>query len=165
MPIVESPDAPAAARAAADPALLPLRGSREFPRRRVRLLSVSCDDEDHDILTDMLDNSVWQLETASTCREAIVRIGRLRVSAILCEYTLGDGTWKDVLDRCLETPKPAPVIVTSRLADEQLWAEVLNLGGYDVLAKPFREREVLHTVTSALLYGARAAPRVRAAGS
>jgi DNA-binding response OmpR family regulator len=34
------------------------------------------------------------------------------------------------------------LIVTSRLADEQLWAEALNLGAHDVLAKPYDHREV-----------------------
>ncbi len=38
------------------------------------------------------------------------------------------------------------LIVTSRLADEGLWAEVLNLGGYDVLAQPFDAEEVYRVV-------------------
>jgi hypothetical protein len=32
--------------------------------------------------------------------------------------------------------------VTFRTADERLWAEVLNLGGYGVLAQPFDANEV-----------------------
>jgi len=39
-------------------------------------------------------------------------------------------------------PDPPLVIVTSHLADERLWAEALNLGAYDVLAKPFDAIEV-----------------------
>jgi FixJ family two-component response regulator len=39
--------------------------------------------------------------------------------------------------------------VTSRLADEYLWAEALNLGAYDVLAKPFDTSEVMRVVASA----------------
>lgn len=34
----------------------------------------------------------------------------------------------------------------SRLADESLWAEVLNLGGYDVLPTPLVEDEVTRVV-------------------
>ena len=41
------------------------------------------------------------------------------------------------------------MIVTSRLADDRLWAEVLNLGGYDVLAKPFDASEVARVVGTA----------------
>jgi DNA-binding response OmpR family regulator len=43
------------------------------------------------------------------------------------------------------------LIVVSRLADEHLWAEALNLGAYDVLAKPFDAMELSRTLTSAWL--------------
>jgi hypothetical protein len=41
--------------------------------------------------------------------------------------------------------------VFSRLADEYLWAEVLQLGGYDVLLKPFEEEEVARVALAAWL--------------
>jgi DNA-binding NtrC family response regulator len=44
---------------------------------------------------------------------------------------------------------PPNLIVTSRLADDELWAEVLNLGGYDVLAQPFDPQEVYRIVFQA----------------
>jgi hypothetical protein len=37
-------------------------------------------------------------------------------------------------------------VVASRHADENLWGEVLNLGGYDVLIKPFDCSEVTRVV-------------------
>ena len=43
------------------------------------------------------------------------------------------------------------MIVTSRSADERLWVEALNLGAYDVLAKPFDRDEVLRSVSMAWL--------------
>jgi DNA-binding response OmpR family regulator len=47
--------------------------------------------------------------------------------------------------------RPAPVlVVTSNVADESLWAEVLNLGGYDVLAQPFDGEEVARVIGSAV---------------
>jgi DNA-binding response OmpR family regulator len=44
------------------------------------------------------------------------------------------------------------LIVTSRLADEKLWAEALNLGAYDVLAKPFDRQELVRTANLAWLH-------------
>jgi DNA-binding response OmpR family regulator len=44
---------------------------------------------------------------------------------------------------------PPKLIVTSRLADERLWSEVLNLGGFDVLAQPFNPREALRCIGEA----------------
>jgi DNA-binding response OmpR family regulator len=49
-------------------------------------------------------------------------------------------------------PDAPLLIVTSRLADEQLWAEALNLGAYDVLAKPFDTEEVIRVLSLAWLH-------------
>jgi hypothetical protein len=62
---------------------------------------------------------------------------------VICERSLPDGDWKDLLGK---TPR---LIVTSDAADEALWAEVLNLGGNDVLAQPFDEQEVRRVVAMA----------------
>jgi DNA-binding response OmpR family regulator len=44
---------------------------------------------------------------------------------------------------------PPFLIVASPFADERLWAEALNVGAYDVLAKPFDANEVIRTLSSA----------------
>jgi len=46
-------------------------------------------------------------------------------------------------------PNGPALIVTSNAGDEALWAEVLNLGGYDVLAQPFDQNEVARVIASA----------------
>ncbi len=63
---------------------------------------------------------------------------------------LSDGhCWKDILYELQAMSDPPTLIVADRLADEALWAEVLNLGGYDLLTKPFNAREVFHALTTA----------------
>ena len=42
--------------------------------------------------------------------------------------------------------------MTSLLADEHLWAEALNIGAYDVLAKPFDRQEVIRIFSLAWLH-------------
>ena len=61
-----------------------------------------------------------------------------------------DGTWKDILQAMATLSGRPLLIVTSRLADDYLWVEVLNLGGYDVLAKPWHHKEVARAIASAL---------------
>ena len=68
---------------------------------------------------------------------------------VICEQHLPDGSWKDVVDMANGLPCAPPVIVTSRLADERLWIEVLNRGGYDLLAKPLDGAEVRRVTDSA----------------
>jgi DNA-binding NtrC family response regulator len=41
----------------------------------------------------------------------------------------------------------AEVIFLSRLADEELWGQVLSLGAYDLLSKPLERTEFLRTVS------------------
>jgi len=65
---------------------------------------------------------------------------------LLCEETLPDGSWKDLLALCQCAANPAYLIVTSQFADDRLWAEVLNVGAYDVLAKPFQSKEVFRVI-------------------
>ena len=54
-----------------------------------------------------------------------------------------------MLEQISLLPDPPLFIVTSRLADERLWAEALNLGAWDVLAKPFEADEVIRIVSIA----------------
>jgi DNA-binding response OmpR family regulator len=70
-------------------------------------------------------------------------------SVVICEQTLPDGSWRDVLRTAQALTNAPAIIVTSRLAVGDLRAEVLNLGGYDVLPQPYRAEEVMWIVRSA----------------
>jgi DNA-binding response OmpR family regulator len=71
------------------------------------------------------------------------------VPVLLCERDLADGNWEDLLNATAGMPAPPNLIVFSRLADESLWAKVLNLGGFDVLLTPFEPEEVLRIAFAA----------------
>ena len=87
--------------------------------------------------------------TASSYCAAVDRLNQGGIAIVLWDCDLPDGTWLDFLTLIAESPDAPLLIVASRLADERLWAEVLNLGGFDVLAKPFESREVEHVVKTA----------------
>jgi DNA-binding NtrC family response regulator len=83
-----------------------------------------------------------------------------KVPLVICESDLGAATWRDFWAQAGALPDAPYLIVTSRLADEYLWAEALNLGAYDVLAKPFQPDEVIRAVSQAWLHRTyRPAPR------
>ena len=46
-----------------------------------------------------------------------------------------------------------PLIVFDRLADDRLWAQVLSVGGYDLVSKPFEAKEVLQVLRMACRRG------------
>ena len=100
-------------------------------------------------LRSILERSNWTLHTATTVAEAMRQAKQNVTPVILCECELPDGNWKDLLQAFADSDEPPQLVVTSRLADCDLWAEVLNLGGFDVLSKPFNAAEVFRVLSAA----------------
>ena len=90
----------------------------------------------------VFDQFPWPAHRLRDCLEVALHLRGSLPCVVVCERNFADCGWKDVLEVTASLPNPPPVIVTSRLADEYLWAEVLNLGGFDVLAKPLDRQEV-----------------------
>src|ERR1019366_5441293 len=86
---------------------------------------------------------------ASDLASALAFLQQHEIAVLLCERDLTQGTWTDVLEHIQALPNTPSLIVTSRLADDRLWAEALNLGAWDVLAKPFSHIEVIRSVHAA----------------
>ena len=116
------------------------------------VLSVSPVAEDYFSLKAALKSSKWELRSADSLKSALAVIRSSEVGVVICERDLSPGTWIDML-KALGLLRDAPrLIVASRLADERLWAEALNLGAYDVLAKPFENKELARSVSLAWLH-------------
>ena len=118
-------------------------------KHRAALLVVSSFQEDLVQLRRMLDQSFWNLRSAGTFQEALALLRENSVAVVICERDLPDGSWRDVMSALALVERASHLIVTTRLADERLWAEVLNLGGFDVISKPFHEKEVTWVMESA----------------
>ena len=99
-------------------------------------------------LRAILSQGNWKLREAEDCRGALALLGAESVPVVLCERDHADGGWKDLLHATAGLPAPPNLIVFSRLADESHWAEVLNLGGFDVLMMPFDPEEVLRVASA-----------------
>lgn len=127
----------------------PCRRSIQTAERGGVALVVTSLDEDHAFLGSIFVKCSWQLDSVSTVKESIQYLHHHLPGLLICDERLEDGGWKAILDLLTEVECPPRMIVTSRLADERLWAEVLNLGGYDVLAKPFDAAEVVRVVGTA----------------
>ena len=106
--------------------------------------------EDRLSLSLAFADSGWVLVFTGNLREALAVLQSILVGVVLCDTCLPGGqTWRDLIHEMLGMEDPPPLILADRLADDCLWDEALNLGAYDVLAKPFDSREVLRTVTTA----------------
>jgi hypothetical protein len=108
--------------------------------------------EDHASLRKIFRGSPWKLQRAFTLNDGLGVLSRNRddILVAICESSLPDGDWKLLMAELDKMPVPPTLIVSSRLADERLWAEVLNWGAFDLLpGTPFVAEEVLRVTESA----------------
>lgn len=115
------------------------------------ILAVSASETDVKSLEGILSGSDWRIWTAFGKSDALAALGEngRAIGVVVCASNLADGDWRDLLNEIVKSPARPSLIVMSRWADEHLWAEVLNRGGYDVLATPFVPEEVLRVASAA----------------
>ena len=92
----------------------------------------------------LVSQSVVSCADVQQARRAI----RLHTPKIVVCEVRECGNWQELLEEAQAAQ--SLMLVVSRHADEQLWAEVLNLGGFDVLALPFDREELRWALSSAL---------------
>jgi DNA-binding response OmpR family regulator len=115
----------------------------------ISILLVTPSSDDESAVRQILKTKpISKISRCTGVQEALQQIHSTSPAVVICERDLPDGNWKAVLGACEAMPKSPLVVVVSKHADENLWAEVLNLGGYDVLLKPFDGTEVTRVVAS-----------------
>jgi DNA-binding response OmpR family regulator len=125
--------------------------TQEIDSHAVIGLAISPFEENLSFLQRMFQDAGWKLLTANKRAQAVEKLVRERITVVICERHLIDGNWKDVLSHIAAILNPPRLIVVSRFPDDELWIEVLNMGGFDLLSAPLREVEVVHAVGSAVL--------------
>lgn len=116
---------------------------------RSRILCISGHPDDARRLSEMLHALPLVLDQVGSVRQARAQLRQQEYDAVLTEAVLSDGKWLDVLHLVRESPREMAVIVTDAQADTRLWAEVLNLGAFDLLAQPYNEPEVRRILSNA----------------
>ena len=117
------------------------------------LLSISPITEDHHALKHILrqyssgKKNYFKVLTCSSLDWGMKLLRRQQIPVANCESNLQDRSWKYLLEQTLTMAHMPLLIVTSRLADERLWAEVLNLGGWDVLNDQSRTEFAVHLLS------------------
>lgn len=126
---------------------------------QIVVLSVGPHEADHARLEEIFAGAQWSLcpqwhwmlKTCPSLPSALFALQSDKIPLVVCDDDLGTETWRELWDEVAHLPDTPSLIVTSRLADERLWAEALNLGAYDVLARPFDSGEVVRTLSHAWL--------------
>ena len=119
-----------------------------------RVLIVDDEDDLREALSDVLVTHGFDVETGTTCADAVANADR--ADLLLLDLGLPDG---DAVEICAQLAVRVPLIVISARGDAADRVSALELGADDYLAKPFAFPELLARVK------ARLRPRGEAPGS
>ena len=131
--------------------IVDLPRNTDSPSSKVIVLAVIPQDRDYEQLCRIFSRSNWTLHRALSCGEALRYLQKNQTGVLVCASEQPDGTWESLLDLVRTLPSSPLMIVTSDHGESSLWADVLNLGAYDVLAKPFDKSEVIRIISLAWL--------------
>lgn len=109
-------------------------------------LLISPVEKDHELVQLLFHEYDWTLYSTSSLGPASGILRKSTTPVVITEQHLPVGTWRDVLEVMQVLPDPPLVIVISTHADDRFWAEALNLGAHDVLAKPLDRQETIRVL-------------------
>lgn len=119
----------------------------------MKILVIEDDASLRKIITEALEGERFVVESASTYRDALMKIEDYSYDCILLDIMLPDGSGMKLLDRIKELHKRENVIIIS--ARDSLDDKVLGLekGADDYLSKPFHMAELKARIRSVLRRG------------
>ena len=110
------------------------------------VLFVSGSVEDARTLRQLVGAASWVVVNVPELSGAYAAVRKERPKLVVCDTDLdGPGSWRDLL-KWREDCASFPLAVASRNADDALWTEVLDLGGLDLLRKPFTAEGVYRVI-------------------
>ena len=134
--------------------------SASHPPGTIAVLSFSPSENDHAVLARTFRNS--SLTLYANCRltlqpsfplaSTLALLRTHRIPIVLCDDDAYPEAWREILRECKLLLAPPCVIVTSCLAGDRPWMELLSGGAFDLLAKPFDPSEVMRIIHSAWVH-------------
>ena len=119
---------------------------------RVGVVGLMVDEGDRRVLAGVCRRYQWNLFCAATQGEAQAALTQLRAPVVLCDRDLAGNGWRETVAALAASPQRACVILVSGVVNVYLWYEVVRTGGFDMLAKPLREEDVVRAVRLAWSY-------------
>ena len=117
---------------------------------RTRVLIALADPASRRALSNLLSQHDAEPVFATTVREARAVLAREPVALVVCEDSLRDGSYRELLPVARAAKGDVPVVVTSRVDNPEEYLEAMKLGAFDYVAEPFSRAELDRIVHNAL---------------
>jgi CheY-like chemotaxis protein len=128
--------------------------------RRMHIVALVADYQERKVISAASFEESWAVQFAESSDDAREVSNRLLAPVILCDRDWPDMDWRAAVRSLASLPHRPCVILTSRVFDDYLWAELVRHGGYDLLAKPLRQSDVARVVRLAVTYWRRMAKAI-----
>jgi|ERR1035437_4519119 FixJ family two-component response regulator len=114
--------------------------------QKIPLLIVTSHTEDVEELKSILRETPWELTDASHLEDPSAALKGAAVPILLFDRDSAGACWQVTMRRLIKTRRGVCVVLLSSVADQYLWDEVVQHGGFDLLTRPFRKEQVLSTL-------------------
>lgn len=91
----------------------------------------------------------WELYLLTFPPEAFRLVSRKHFDLILCGRSQPGYPWREVMDVLATKSPDSRIVLVSPTGGEDLWSDVVQLGGHSVLASPLREGDMLQLMDAA----------------
>lgn len=107
------------------------------PERQLRFLNI-LESENYDVML-----------AANASRAGALLAMPTHLDMVIVDAELPGGGWRPVLEQVISTRPECEVLVYSRCGEEDLWADVIQSGAFDLIPEPLNRAELLRIVSSA----------------
>jgi len=118
---------------------------------RNSVLVVTPSPNDYDLIASSLAPDELDVLPANCLLEAVLHQLASPEPYVVVYDTDSPEEWRQALRRFLTVRKQTRVVLVSRLPDDQMWMDVLDGGGFDLVMKPFQPLEIRSVVHGAIV--------------
>lgn len=117
--------------------------------QNVSLLIVTSRVEDAPELREVLRDTPWKLAQIPDLDGTDAVLKTAEVPILFFDRDIAGAGWRETIKRLVHSRRDACIVLLSNVADQYLWDEVVQQGGFDLLTRPFRKEQVLSTLVFA----------------
>jgi DNA-binding response OmpR family regulator len=110
------------------------------------VLAILASTEERFAMQRVAASNGWHLTLAQDLESPTVQLAAHKPGLILYDRDLPGWEWRQAIELLAWRSATSCIILVSSVADDYLWQEVAQLGGYDVLTKPLKPEAVTHTI-------------------
>ncbi len=92
----------------------------------------------------------WRLDYASDLRVALVNLRDRRFDVVIYDQDMPGQDWRAAVTSLATTAPMSSILLLSPLGHPEIWNEVIQRGGHDILSKPVSEGGIGSAVALAM---------------